>query len=97
MAVDNSQPRKLATLLREPIQKRLADVGNARRHIELLAKSREAHREAIEARIRILFGPSKVHQRREQAVSAALRKRKSLGDFSQRHAAGAVRKQLDDC
>src|SRR5262249_19535963 len=96
IAVDDSKPRELATLVREAVQQRLADVGNARGHIEPLPENGEPHRKAVETGAWILLRPPEVDQRGEEPMRAALRQRQAIGDLAQRHVRRPFREQLDD-
>src|SRR6185312_5559679 len=87
---------ELATLAREMIEDGLADIGNARRYVELLSEDGEAHRKAIEAGIAILLRPADLVQRGEEPMRAALGKRQALGNFPERQLARSIGKQLDD-
>ena len=95
-AVDNRETSKLAALVREPVEDRLANVRKAGSDVEALAEDGEAHRESIEARLPVLLGPAQVDQRRKQAMRAALRQVEPVRDVAERHFARAVGEELDD-
>src|SRR4029453_5060414 len=94
--VDDCKPCKLATLARETNQERLADVGDAARHIEPLTKHRQSHRKPVEPGPRILLGPTEIDQSCKESLGAALRKGKAIRDFPQGHLARPVREELND-
>src|SRR5262249_44908338 len=96
VAIDHCQPHELARLLRDAIEYRLTDVGNACRDVELLPNGRETHRQSIEAGFGILLRPAEIDQRRQQPMRATLGKLQTLRDLPERHVARAVGEQLDD-
>lgn len=55
---NNSNPTKALCHIRQPVQDRLANVGNPRADQEALADHRQAQGETIEAAIRVLLSPA---------------------------------------